>query len=77
MEQYLKLPFQLQLKIDNASPENEQVIVELSRCFMLFLFCLLLFRYGSPGNVTKEYTEFSEWYLKTFSCKLFLPMYIV
>lgn len=24
-------------------------------------------RYGSPGNVTKEYTEFSEWYLKTFS----------
>ncbi|KAI8780568.1 importin-7, partial [Biomphalaria glabrata] len=25
-------------------------------------------RYGSPGNVIKEYTEFSEWYLKTFSC---------
>ncbi|XP_026473406.1 importin-7 [Ctenocephalides felis] len=24
-------------------------------------------RYGSPGNVTKEYTEFAEWYLKTFS----------
>ncbi|CAG2068790.1 unnamed protein product, partial [Timema podura] len=24
-------------------------------------------RYGSPGNVTKEYKEFSEWYLKTFS----------
>lgn len=24
-------------------------------------------RYGSPGNVTKEYNEFAEWYLKTFS----------
>lgn len=24
-------------------------------------------RYGSPGNVTKEYTQFSEWYLKSFS----------
>ncbi|XP_012141645.1 importin-7 msk [Megachile rotundata] len=24
-------------------------------------------RYGSPGNVTKEYQEFAEWYLRTFS----------
>ncbi|XP_071505004.1 LOW QUALITY PROTEIN: importin-7-like [Diadema antillarum] len=24
-------------------------------------------RYGSPGNVTKEYVKFSDWYLKTFS----------
>ncbi|XP_023028647.1 importin-7 msk [Leptinotarsa decemlineata] len=24
-------------------------------------------RYGSPGHVTKEYNEFSEWYLHTFS----------
>ncbi|CAH1099995.1 unnamed protein product [Psylliodes chrysocephalus] len=24
-------------------------------------------RYGSPGHVTKEYNEFSEWYLQTFS----------
>lgn len=24
-------------------------------------------RYGSPGNVTKDYKEFSEWYLETFS----------
>ena len=24
-------------------------------------------RYGSPGSVTKEYKEFAEWYLKTFS----------
>lgn len=25
-------------------------------------------RYGSPGNVTKEYTDFAEWYLKSFTC---------
>lgn len=24
-------------------------------------------RYGSPGNVTKDYKDFAEWYLKTFS----------
>jgi len=24
-------------------------------------------RYGSPGNVTKDYRDFAEWYLKTFS----------
>ncbi|XP_044732158.1 importin-7 isoform X2 [Chrysoperla carnea] len=24
-------------------------------------------RYGSPGNVVKEYQEFAEWYLQTFS----------
>lgn len=24
-------------------------------------------RYGSPGHVTKEYSEFAEWYLQTFS----------
>lgn len=27
----------------------------------------MFYRYGSPGNVTKEYNEFAEWYLKTFS----------
>jgi len=24
-------------------------------------------RYGSPGNVSKDYNEFAEWFLKTFS----------
>ena len=24
-------------------------------------------RYGSPGNTTKDYKQFSEWYLKSFS----------
>ena len=31
------------------------------------IFSLLFYRYGSPGSVTKEYKEFAEWYLKTFS----------
>lgn len=37
------------------------------------IYCLILalllynYRYGSPGNVTKEYKEFAEWYLQTFS----------
>lgn len=25
------------------------------------------FRYGSPGHVSKEYNDFAEWYLQTFS----------
>lgn len=29
----------------------------------LWLIC----RYGSPGNVTKDYNQFAEWYLKAFS----------
>lgn len=33
----------------------------------LLHYVTLYFRYGSPGNVTKEYKEFSEWYLETFS----------
>lgn len=24
-------------------------------------------RYGSPGNVMKDYKEFAEWFLRTFS----------
>lgn len=29
-----------------------------------------LLRYGSPGFVSKEYKEFAEWYLKTFSAAI-------
>jgi hypothetical protein len=35
--------------------------------FLAVVHLILPFRYGSPGNVTKEYKEFAEWYLKTFS----------
>jgi hypothetical protein len=27
-------------------------------------------RYGSPGNVMKDYKDFAEWFLRTFSGKL-------
>jgi hypothetical protein len=30
---------------------------------------IVFLRYGSPGNVTKEYNAFAEWYLKAFSGK--------
>ena len=38
-----------------------------SVCRTRRIFSLLFYRYGSPGSVTKEYKEFAEWYLKTFS----------
>lgn len=31
-------------------------------------------RYGSPGSVTKEYKEFADWYLKTFSGGILMAM---
>lgn len=33
----------------------------------MILIKVITSRYGSPGNVTKDYKDFSEWYLKTFS----------
>ncbi|CAN0425651.1 LOW QUALITY PROTEIN: importin-7-like [Lethenteron reissneri] len=33
----------------------------------LHILARLFDRYGSPGNVTKEYTEFSEFFLKTYA----------
>ncbi|XP_076472209.1 importin-7-like [Babylonia areolata] len=32
-------------------------------------------RYGSPGNVTKDYNHFSEWYLKTFSAGILQALF--
>ena len=37
------------------------------RKWSLHTLTRLFERYGSPGSVTKEYKEFAEWYLKTFS----------
>lgn len=31
------------------------------------MFCFCLLRYGSPGNTTKEYTEFAEHFLKGYA----------
>ncbi len=32
--------------------------------------------YGSPGSVTKEYKDFAEWYLKTFSHGILIFYYV-
>ena len=34
---------------------------------MIVIVSVCTIRYGSPGNVLKDYNQFSEWYLKTFS----------
>lgn len=34
--------------------------------FFVQVFTFAYFRYGSPGNVTKEFREFAEWHLNTF-----------
>lgn len=39
-------------------------------------FLFFYHRYGSPGNITKEYTQFSEWYLKSFSGMKWFPLVI-
>ena len=36
---------------------------------------LLIFRYGTPGSITKEYEQFSEYYCKQFAGKtIFVPL---
>ena len=35
----------------------------------MFKWVLLVFRYGTPGSITKEYEEFSEYYCKHFAGK--------
>ncbi|XP_005102563.1 importin-7 isoform X2 [Aplysia californica] len=60
----------------DVPPESNQVDEEERAelaCWKLkkwsvHILARLFERYGSPGNVTKEYNDFSEWYLKTFSC---------
>lgn len=36
---------------------------------------LSVIRYGSPGNTTKDYKQFSEWYLKSFSGMYYVDYY--
>jgi hypothetical protein len=46
------------------------------RYFIVYLMrfskstAIFQYRYGSPGFVSKEYKEFAEWYLKTFSAAI-------
>ncbi|XP_035736175.1 importin-7-like isoform X1 [Vespa mandarinia] len=49
--------------------DEERVELPWWKCkkWALHILHRMFERYGSPGNVTKEYKEFSEWYLETFS----------
>lgn len=49
--------------------DDERVELPWWKCkkWALHILHRVFERYGSPGNVTKEYKEFSEWYLQTFS----------
>ncbi|XP_075230091.1 importin-7 msk [Lycorma delicatula] len=53
----------------NTVDEEERVDLPWWKCkkWALHILYRMFERYGSPGNVTKEYTEFADWYLKTFS----------
>ncbi|XP_071956565.1 importin-7-like [Antedon mediterranea] len=56
-------------------PETSQVLVDdrpeliwwKTKKWALHILARMFERYGSPGNVIKDYNKFSEWYLKTFS----------
>jgi len=47
--------------------ERPQLMWWKRKKWALHTLTRLFERYGSPGSVTKDYKEFSEWYLKTFS----------
>jgi len=62
--------------IERAIPAEAEAVDEDERCelacwklkkWAVHILSRLFERYGSPGNVVKEYNDFSEWYLKTFS----------
>uniref|UniRef100_A0A1B6E1F9 Importin N-terminal domain-containing protein n=1 Tax=Clastoptera arizonana TaxID=38151 RepID=A0A1B6E1F9_9HEMI len=53
----------------NTVDEEERMRLPWWKCkkWALHILYRMFERYGSPGNVTKDYKEFAEWYLKTFS----------
>ncbi|KAK7864998.1 hypothetical protein R5R35_000025 [Gryllus longicercus] len=53
----------------NSVDEDDRVDLPWWKCkkWALHILYRMFERYGSPGNVSHEYREFSEWYLKTFS----------
>jgi len=53
------------LQVDEE--ERPQLIWWKRKKWALHTLTRLFERYGSPGSVTKEYKEFADWYLKTFS----------
>ena len=53
------------LQVDEE--ERPSLIWWKNKKWALRILSRLFEHYGSPGHVSKEYTEFSQWYLKTFS----------
>lgn len=53
----------------NQIDEEERPHLPWWKCkkWALHILFRMYERYGAPGNVTKEYQEFAEWYLQTFS----------
>ncbi|XP_034232484.1 importin-7 isoform X4 [Thrips palmi] len=53
----------------NQVDEEDRVDLPWWKCkkWALHILYRMFERYGSPGNVTKEYKEFADWFLKTFS----------
>lgn len=53
----------------NTVEEDDRVDLPWWKCkkWALHIMHRMFERYGSPGKVTKEYKEFAEWYLVTFS----------
>lgn len=42
-------------------------VVILRSTFKYFLFFFNISRYGSPGNVSKEYSDFADFFLRTYA----------
>lgn len=53
----------------NQVDEEDRVDLPWWKCkkWALHILYRMFERYGSPGNVTKEYKDFADWFLKTFS----------
>jgi len=57
-----------------AEEDRPQLIWWKRKKWALHTLTRLFERYGSPGSVTKEYKEFAEWYLETFSSGILAAM---
>ncbi|XP_070563950.1 importin-7-like [Ptychodera flava] len=52
-------------QVDND--EKPELIWWKCKKWAMHILARVFERYGSPGNVTKEYEQFADWYLKSFS----------
>lgn len=56
---------------DCLSGESKEALASSRTSFVVCIVTLasvhVLYRYGSPGNVTKEYYEFADFFLKTYA----------